>query len=95
MSMGGIGGVTTLQVVLAEAAALRMPDSTESSGCTSMAAYCSDLITPVPAARWDWEQQAAAASLAGDGRLPARFGGFLDGGWVGGCGAGPGELPYE
>ncbi|KAL4457259.1 hypothetical protein ABPG75_012124 [Micractinium tetrahymenae] len=64
-------GLTTLQVVVAEAAAMRLPGSASAAHCCT--SFCSDMISPVPAARWSWEQAAAAATA----RLPARFGGFL------------------
>jgi len=74
-------GLPTLQVVLAEAAALRLPVGTSGHGTAS---FCRDMIDAVPAARWDWERQAGLAAGARATGLPARFGGFLQGGLVGG-----------
>jgi 3-oxoacyl-(acyl-carrier-protein) synthase len=67
------GGVPTLQVVLVEAAAQRLP----SGACGhSAASFAVDMPAPVPHGRWDWEAHATSAAAAGS-RAPARFGGFL------------------
>lgn len=76
---GGVpagSGLTTLQVVVAEAAAMRLAGDPPAAHCRTPFGF--DMIAPVPVARWSWEQTAAAATA----RLPARFGGFLPGAGV-------------
>lgn len=69
------GGVPTLQVVLIEAAAQRLP----CGDCNhSAASFGVDMPAPVPYGRWDWEAHASRAAAAGS-RPPAHFGGFLPG----------------
>ena len=67
-------GVPTVQVVLAESAALRLPAGASGHGSTT---FGQDMPAPVPLARWDWEHHAGSGSASG--RLPARFGSFLPG----------------
>jgi hypothetical protein len=91
MSSGGGGGVPALLVVVAEAAALRLPAGKHGGHSThSVASFGHDMPAAVPLARWDWERCAASSSGSSGGGnggsggsgMPARFGGFLDGGWV-------------
>lgn len=72
------GGVPTLQVVLVEAAAQRLPSGSHGH---SAASFGVDMPVPVPHGRWDWEAHADRATAAGS-RPPARFGGFLPGGML-------------
>ena len=66
--------LSELQVVVVEASAMRLPGSATSVS-QGMACLEADAVGPVPAARWDldWLDRRAP------GRLPARFGAFLDG----------------
>ena len=73
---------TALQVVVVEAAALRIgAGSTASPGIPSISpvTFAADRVGLVPLSRWDAEWQAGGTAAAGRATLPARFGSFLEG----------------